>query len=241
MALGNAATGLPGDPWGRCNPASRAILSQRTFSTFASQAFGLPELRLAALALVLPSRLGSFSGSARTFGFEAYRESGFSAGYARGFRVGSTRSFYAGIDVTYHRLSIPGYGNAGALGLSLGWQVPVFPGIVAGAAATNVNAPEWTRGEDLPRSFSFGIGYQPVEKALVLLDACKDTRFPLSVRAGLEVLPVPALALRTGITTEPTRYTAGVGITAKRIAADLAAEHHEALGWTPAVSFSAYW
>ena len=90
-ALGGAATALAHQAPGYANPASWATFAGRAVSFFASEAFGLPELRLGAAAYVEPTRLGTFAAGARTFGFEDYRELHFHAGVARGFRLGATR------------------------------------------------------------------------------------------------------------------------------------------------------
>ena len=111
----------------------------------------------------------------------------------------------------------------------------------AGFQATNLNAPKLAGREEFERTLSFGLSYFPVPRFRLLADAVKDVRFPLSLRAGLEVIPVQALALRAGFTTEPARFTTGVGVRLSSLAADVAAERHEVLGWSPAFSLSVLW
>ncbi len=240
-ALGGAGTALLGDVWGQVNPAAWATLDGRAVAFFASQGYGLRALRLGALHYVEPTRFGAFSGGARTFGFEAYRETHLNLGYARGFRLGSTRQVFAGLNVRYHQVSLETYGAAGAVGLSLGALAVVFPGITVGFHATNVNLPEYVAGEALPRTLAVGVGYAPEGPFRLMLDVLKDVRFPLSVRGGMEVAPVPTLALRAGIGTEPTRFTAGVGLQVARLHVGVAAERHEALGWSPAAGLHLLW
>lgn len=240
-ALGGATTALAGEVWGHANPAGWATRSGRAVSFFASEAFGLAELRLAAFQYVEPTRLGAVALGARTFGFDAYRETHATLGWARGFRLGTTRRFHAGLTLRWHQVAISSYGSAGALGVSAGWLVEAMPRLHLGMQATNLNGPKLAGREELPRSLSVGLGYQAAERLRLLLDAHKEVRYPLSVRAGLEVQPVEALALRTGVTTEPVRFTAGVGVRLGRLAADLAAERHDVLGWSPGVSLSVLW
>lgn len=240
-ALGGATTALAGDLWGHANPAAWATHSERAVSFFASEAFGLSELRLAAFQYVEPTRLGALALGARTFGFSSYRETHGTLGWARGFHLGTTRQFHTGLRLRWHQVSIPVYGNAGALGVSAGWLVEAMPRLHLGMQATNLNGPKLAGREELPRSLSGGLGYQAEARLRVLLDAYKEVRYPLSVRAGLEVQPVEALSLRTGVTTQPVRFTAGVGIRLGHLVADLAAERHEVLGWSPGVSLSVLW
>ena len=240
-ALGGAATALEGDAWGEANPATWATLSGRAVSFFATEAFGLDALRLGAVQYVEPTRIGAFAVGVRTFGFEQYRETHGALGYARSFAFDSVRTLSVGGSVTYEQLAIEGFGSAGAVALSVGWLARVLPDVLVGFHATNLNRAELAGREALPRTFALGAAYRPVPSLQVLLDAYKDVDFPVSIRGGLEVLPVPALALRAGVATQPTRFTAGAGVRLGWIAADVAAERHEALGWTPGVSFGLMW
>ncbi len=240
-ALGGAATALGGDVWGHANPASWATLPGRAVAFFATEAFGLAALRLAAAQYAEPTRLGTFAAGVRTFGSDAYRETHFVAGYAHGVRPGSTRRFYVGLRLDYLRVSIHTYGQAGALGLGLGGLVEVLPALQVGFQALNVHVPKLGGREALPRALALGLAYTPAEPFLVVADVYKDVRFPLSVRAGVEAHPVAALLLRAGAATEPARFTAGAGVRLGRLRADVAGERHEALGWSPAVSFGLQW
>ena len=245
MALGGAATALTEDVWGIANPASWATLSGRALSFFAGEAFGLSELRLGAACYAEPTRYGAFAGGARTFGFEDFRETHFNVGFARAFRLGTGRRLFVGANARYvHVAQGGGYGNAGTVGLSLGALVSILPAVTFGAHATNLNAPSLSTdvgAEELPRTLALGLSYAPDERLLVLLDAFKDIDRPMSVRAGVEILPVEALALRAGVTTQPTRFTAGLGLRTGRLRASLAAEQHQALGWSPAASLGLQW
>lgn len=240
-ALGGAATALEGNAWGQANPATWATLPGRAVSFLATEAFGLEALRLGGAQYVEPTRLGAFAADVRAFGFEQYRETYAGLGYARSFAFDSVRALAVGVNAQYARVAIEGFGGAGAAAVSAGWLARVRPDVVVGFHATNLNRAAWAGGEALPRTFALGLAYQPLPAFQVLLDVYKDLDFPASIRGGLEVLPVPVLALRAGVATEPVRFTAGAGLRLGRIAADVAAERHEALGWTPGVSFGLRW
>jgi len=236
-ALGGAATALAQELSGYANPATWATVTGRGVAFFASQAFGLPALRLGAVAYVEPTRLGAFAAGARTFGFEAYRETHLHVGSARGFRLGTTRRFHLGVGVQYRHLAIPAYGQEGTFTANLGGLVAVHPGLLVGFHAANVLG----GGEDRVRSLALGLAYTPADPVLVVVDVYKDVRFPLSVRAGIEAHPVSALFLRAGATTAPARLTTGIGLRLGHLTADVAGERHEALGWSPAVSLGIRW
>jgi hypothetical protein len=237
LALGRAATGLDGDVWAHYNPSSWAGLEGRAASAFASQAFGLSELRVGAVAVAEPTRFGTFAGTARTYGFEDFRETHIGVGYARAVPLSASRAIHVGAALGYTAVSITDFGSGGALGLSLGALMEVLPDLDFGFHAYNLNRPELTEFDPLRSGLGVGIAYRPVEPALVLLSVDKDVDFPISFRGGVEVQPVDVLFLRAGFTTEPVRFSTGVGVAVGVLRADVAAERHEVLGWTPAFGF----
>ena len=234
--VAGAVTALRGQAWGGANPATWAGLPRTAVSFFASEAFALAELRLAAAQIAHPLGFATLAAGAQTFGFEAYRSSVYHLGVARRLRLGTTRGLDLGIAVTYDHRSIPGYGRGGALGFSVGWQTDIVPVLAVGFHATNLHRPALADGSELARRIALGLVYEPLPGTRVLADVVKDVRFPASFRGGLEITPVPALTLRSGISTVPVRYTAGVGVRVGPLAADVAVERHYALGWSPAAS-----
>lgn len=240
-ALGHATTALPADMGSQANPAAAAAIERRLVHFFARESYGLSELRLGTVDLLVPLAAGTVHGGVGTFGFEAYRESYVRLGWAQAIALGTARSFHLGIDLHYHHTAIPSYGHAGVLGLSAGVQVPLLTTLHFGVQATNLNAPRLADDEDLPRTLAVGLAYEAASRLTAVIEVMKDVDFPLSVRSGLELRPVPALALRTGITTRPTRFTAGAGLRLGALTANLAAEQHQDLGWSPAVGLAIEW
>jgi hypothetical protein len=239
-ALGHATTALQGDVGSHANPAAAAT-APRFLQLFAYEAFGLADLRRGGISLAIPWRSGALHGGLGAFGSGAYREWYGSLGAAYQFGFGTTREVLIGARLRYYHTGIDGYGQSSALGLSLGSQVRLLPTLSFGASAINVNAPEMTEGADLPQILAIGLAYEAAPDVMIVLDVMKDIDFPLSVRGGLEVQVLPPLALRAGYTTEPSRFTAGAGIALGRLSADVAAEQHQALGWSPAVGLGIQW
>jgi hypothetical protein len=249
LALGRAATALPGEAWGEYNPATWAALERGTADLFASQAFGLDELRLVALTAAYPTAYATVAGNARTYGGGGYRETRVGLGAARGVPLSATRRLGLGLQVQLHSVSIEGFGSSSTVAVSAGTQVEVLPGLTAGLHARNVSRIGRSEEDDLDSPLStapalaVGLAYRAGPRALVLFDAYKDLDFPLALRAGVEARVVDVLALRAGVQTgldgsggAPTRLSAGVGVFTGPLRADVAVEHHEALGLTPAVS-----
>lgn len=241
MALGGAVSAMTGTASTMGNPASFSTAAQRIVSLFTSQAFGLSALRLGTFDVILPTALGHVALGGRTFGFEDYRENRFTAGYSRALSLGTRRAFHVGLTLDYYTLSIPSYGSASTVGIGLGWMTEVIENVEVGAQARNLNGPSFTNEVGLERSLSVGLAYTASEQVLLLVDAYKEARFPLAVRGGVEFSPLELIALRTGFTTEPVQYSAGLGVRLAALHADVAGSFHEDLGWSPALALSVLW
>jgi hypothetical protein len=240
-ALAHATTARPAAAGVQANPAARAALERPTAVFYARQGFGLSALRYGAAHLAVPARWGTVSGGASTFGGEAYREVHLSAGLARGFQLGTARAVRVGATLRYHHTSITDYGGAGALGLNLGLGVAPLRSLHLGAVATNVTGAALVAGEPLPRTLAVGLHYRALPRMVIVADVFKDVRFPAAVRGGLEVRPVDPLFLRAGVTTTPVRFSGGVGVRLGPLSVQVAAEQHQALGWSPSASLRVRW
>lgn len=238
--MGHAGTALSGDHWADANPALSASVTGRAVGLFVSQAYGLDELRFSSFRYVEPTAFGSFGINVRTFGFEDFRDTRAGLDYAHGFGLGSTRTFNVGVRLNYYQFSISNYGRASTVGISAGGLTNLLPTLHLGFAATNLNQPE-IAGSNLDRNLSVGLLYEASDIMRFSADVVKEVRYPVSFRGGIEVQPVEALALRTGATTNPTRFTAAVDINISRVTASFVSERHENLGWSPAAGLSILW
>jgi len=239
--LGNATTAVPAAVGVQSNPASQAALSHPTVLVYTRQSYGIDALRYGATHLALPTSWGTVSAGASTFGFEEYREVHLSLGYARGLQFGTARTLRVGGTLRSYHTSIAGYGRAATLGVNLGLGLRLLHSLDFGATATNVTGAALVADEPLPRTLAVGLFYRALDNLVVAVDAFKDVRFPLSIRGGLEVHPVPPLLLRAGATTAPVRFHTGVGIRLGPVRADVAAEQHQRLGWSPSASLRVRW
>lgn len=241
LALGRAGVALGQEAWGHTNPAAWAGLRERRVGLQASQAFGLSELRLATLSAGAPTPVGTVGLAARSYGFSERRETRVIVGLGRPLPISPSRRLDVGVSVGYESAATEGYDSVGAVLLSAGVQSELVPGLRGGLAARNLLGLGRSDEDDLRYSaatvpgLTVGLAYAPSERALLVLDADQDLDFGLSIRAGAEVLPVEALALRVGVSTEPVRFTAGAGVRVGGLRADVAVERHETLGLTPAV------
>ena len=240
LGLGRAGVALGAEAWGQTNPAAWAGLPRPRAGIQASRAFGLSELQLATLAAAAPTPVGVVGLGARSYGFDEHRETRVALGLARGVRLGAARQLDVGLSLGYEALATAGYETVGDVLLAAGVQGDLVPGLRLGLAGRNLLALARAGDADLRHSaatvpgLAVGLAFSPSDRSLLLLDADHDLDFGLSIRAGAETIVADVLALRVGVSTEPVRFSAGAGIQAGPLRADLAVERHEVLGLTPA-------
>ena len=241
LAMGRTGVAVEGQTWGQANPATWAT-AERGLGLEASQAYGLSELRLAGASASLPLSFGTLAATGRTYGTDGYSETRLALGLGRTLALSANRRLALGLALGYDALAIDGFGSRGTVALSLGVQGDVVPGLRAGLALRNVLGLAADAEADLTRplgtvpALSAGLAYAPSERSRLALDVVQDMDGALAVRAGLEAQIVDALAVRGGVGTAPVTYSAGIGIAAGPVRADLGVELHESLGLTPAVS-----
>lgn len=236
-ALANATTALSEDTWAIFNnPAN--LPDYKSTSFYIMRYFGLSELTDYAVELAYPTKLADFGLGAHTYGFNLYHQTEFRLGFRR-----KISSVYLGMTIDYTAISLPApYGSAGAVGIDLGMVIPIIKKFWLGAYVRNINQPELGKvKEKLPQTFSAGMSYDINRHALFVMDVFKDVDFPLSARGGIEIRPVKIVSLRAGITTQPTTFTTGLGISEKTWTFNFVATHHEVLGWSPGLDFKIRW
>lgn len=239
--LAQATTAAPTAQGAHVNPAANADASEYSAVSYAQEPFGMSVLRYGAVSVSAPAQWGTLIGGASTFGFEDYRELHVTGGGARSFSFGTSRAVHLGLMLRYYHTRIAEYGRAGGIALNPGLLVEILPSFHLGAHATNVNGATLTSGEPLPRTLAVGLQYRAHDDIRVLADLFKDVVFPATLRVGIEARPVDVFVIRAGASTTPTRFTAGIGVALGPLEADLAAQQHQELGWSPSASLRVYW
>lgn len=221
------------------NQAGMMHTGSVTAALYTENRFLLPELSLAGFAVIIPfsgSTLGvSFSG----FGNALYREGKTGIAYARSF--GERLS--AGLQISYQFATLAeGSGHNGTAVAELGIIYELMPGLLI---ASHVFNPTMAGRSDCPYSGSCiniptvirtGFSYSFSDNVMLSMETDKDIRLPVVFRAGIEYAPGAAIAIRTGVSTNPLQNAFGIGFHRGRLQIDLAAAYHYALGYSPGVS-----
>lgn len=212
------------------NPSGLAQLKYRELGVYYSPSpFGLSELATGAMVYAEPTSLGTFGLGVKTYGFELYRENNIILSYGRSF---SDRIFY-GLNLNVFNLSIQNYNSATTFGVDLGAMAYLTDFLRWGFFGKNISGARIGASEEkISQVYRTGFTVQPREDVSFLIEAEKDVRYPLSIRAGMEYSLFDYIDLRAGIGTEPTSFSGGVGFKYDLFQVDYAIYNHQDLGIT---------
>ena len=229
-AMGLAYVGLADSPDVIfINCSGLAQIRQTSLNLFYSRPFGMKELSFGSMAAVLPTIVGHFGAGIVSYGNEIYREQTVMFAFSRSVR----KKLYLGINFHYMKLQINGYGSNFSYSFDFGLLVKITENCKWGFTATNLNRAEiGAAQEQLPQSFSSGFSLSPVAGLILNMDIFKDIDFPAEFRAGIEYLIFNRIALRTGITTQPDNFCAGLGMMFSHFQIEYAMTTHADLGLT---------
>ena len=231
ISLGGAFTSLANNSNAiYYNPAGISQIPFREVSIFYSPApFGLKELANGSVNYVEPTKFGTFGLSAKTYGFELYKEITVTATYSNNYK----KKIFYGANVNYYNLKIQNYGSASTFGVDIGGLAYLTDFLRWGFAAFNLNRPKiGTQDDKLPQVYRTGVSIQPRKELNFVLDIEKDTRYTTSVKAGIEYSLYDMIDLRAGIGTEPTKFSGGVGLYYSIFEIDYGFYNHQDLGLT---------
>ena len=129
-------------------------------------------------------------------------------------------------------------GSASTFGLDVGAQASLWRRTRVGAALVNVNNPKLgdPTPHDLPQVFRAGICYEPFHSVSTVIGAERVLGEDVEFGGGAEAWIFPELALRAGVTSNPNRFTAGIGIRIRQFALDYAFLSHPQLPGTHQIS-----
>jgi hypothetical protein len=254
LALGNASATFSGEVWAVANNAAGlGILTRPTAGAYLENRYLIPSLNVAAGALALP--LGAIEPAAGALparaahgvlGLEAQRFGGvlyneLRLGAAYGYRLGVV-SVGGRLDVL--QVSLQDLGSRRAVVGSLGGQAEVMPQrLTLGVYLYNLTQAKLGDYQDerVPTVLRAGLAYRPSKQVLLLAESEKDVEHAAGVKAGIEYLPLPAVAIRAGYTSLSRQTTGGVGVRAGDFQFDYAAGWHSELGLSQYLSVNWQW
>lgn len=203
-----------------------AIYSERKFS--------MNELKLHTIAVRIPVRFGGIGISARSFGYDAYKENQFNLAYGK-----SLGNLNLGIQFNYYTMLISAYGKATVLTIEGGALLKLSNSLYAGLHIFNPAGGRFgiDRSEKLPSIYSSGFGCEVSEKVLLSAAIIKEESRPVNVHCGIYYAYVTKLFARLGMTTYPASIYFGAGWKWNNLRLEISFNYHSQLAFTPGLMF----
>ena len=234
--LASSSIALPGTRWPEVNPSSMAAIEQSDVAFFATEGYGLSELRSSAANFVFPTQNFVYGVMAQVFGYEAYRELKFATTISRTVHFNSSREILIGISALLKRINIRHIGHQSEAGFRAGLTVEIWPAIYMGASTKQVFKSVQTKS--MEDEFQIGLGFSPTNTFTILIAVLKEISHPPSLSVGIESSMKPGMTLRSGMSTHPFRIAMGLDLHIKKLEIGVLAERHIILNWTPAISIA---
>jgi len=243
LGLNGGNTALTADVWALfSNPANLGELEKLEVGSYFERRYNLQELQYFAFAAAYPFHHQHAGGiSFSSFGWEFYKSNLIGLNYVYHL----LKIIHLGIRLNYANIAIPNYGTWNSFLVDVGGNAKISKKINIGFKVLNANQAEILE-DKLPTEIAIGMKYQPSQKVKLLTEFKKNHLFPVSFCIGLEYLPTEYLVFRTGSAISSHRLPApnnyfvtssfGIGVFWQNILLDFAAQWHDKLGITPAIS-----
>ena len=191
------------------------------------------DLGISSFAFALPIKSGTFGLNYTGFGGSLYNQSKVGLSYAMKF----SPDISGGISINYHNTRLGGvYGGSNAFTFEAGVLAKVTKNLQIGCHIFNPTQSKLNDYQDeiIPTVVRLGLRYDFSEKVVTQIEVEKDIDFSPVYKAGIEYHPSDVLYIRTGISTNPSLPSIGIGLKFDQFNIDVASTFHPVLGVTPA-------
>ncbi|KQC13247.1 MAG: hypothetical protein APR63_09085 [Desulfuromonas sp. SDB] len=147
-------------------------------------------------------------------------------------------NFSIGSTVHVYNLKQARFGSTYALGFDLGVAGTLYDYWKVGISLHNINSPSLGKEnpEELPRVLRAGFAFSPTSSINSSFEIRHEVGFPLRFSTGHEFTVSRYLTFRTGVQTEPVRFSAGLSINFNPFILNYAVVQHAVLPWTHQIS-----
>lgn len=229
QGMGNTRVYLP-DSWTYFNNIGALDrLEESQISAGFDHRFGLQELSTADLALGWKNDFGTIGLGVSRFGGKLFNQQLIGLGFSNTLGIVSL-----GAKIDWFQTQIEGFGSGSAMVFSLGGVAELGPDFFLGANFSNLNRAKLSHYSEqrLPTSIQMGIAYLPGESLKILAEIEKDIELDPVFKAGIEYPLREWIFLRTGISSNPSRLSFGLGLRKAQFGFDYAYGQNSALGRT---------
>ena len=215
------------------NQAALASAKQAAAGFYGERRFLLAGLSSYLASVVIPSGNGGFGCNLAYQGSLHYNNS--SIGLAYGRDVGDKVS--VGLQFNYRQVRIAGYGSASTLTAELGWILRLSSKLRTGMQLINPAGGTFGKTKErLPRTISFGIGYDESEDISLAMEMSKEEDAAFNITTGIRYRIVKSLVLRAGFSSATTSPWICAGLSKGSMQWNISCSYHSQLGPTPGLS-----
>jgi len=218
------------------NPAGTAKADRPTLALTYSAMASLPEISKQSVAFLWPVKRNALGLGIQRDGFSAFRTLNTGFTYAKQFGPELTIA----TRFNYHQISAAGYGAVNGYSFDLGVSYILNSKITLGTYVNNPLNQKYRSDIDfsLPSNFSIGISCQTSAIVVLTGEIKKEPEQPAGIHLGLEYIPVDVLHLSAGLSVNPFRHYAGVGVLYGPLDLAFAVSSDPYLGYQPQIFVS---
>ncbi|MCX7834033.1 MAG: conjugal transfer protein TraF [Ignavibacteria bacterium] len=221
------------------NPSGLGQMKFREISFFYSPApYGISELSTTALSYAEPTKFGTFGLGVKSYGFDLYKEITGLISYGNSYR----NRIYYGLSFNLYHLSIKNYNSATSFGVDIGAMAQITNFLKWGFFAKNLTGSKIGQSKErIAQVYKTGFAIQPRDDLKFIIETEKDVKYPFSFKGAFEysifitntIGNMPGrIDLRAGVGSEPTNFSAGIGLFLSLFQIDYAFKKHSDLGFT---------
>ena len=247
-AVSNSVVAIVNDVWASYyNPAGLAEIKSYLFGASYQTPFNLSYFKNYFLSGVypLPGNYGCISLSFQNFAVK-YQGNELSAentiAFSHGFYLmkDMSSSLSAGYSLKYYHWSLGesiggvDLGSGGTFGFDVGMQASIYNRTYVGVYFLNLNAPkigDLTKHE-LPQRLVIGAAYRPQNEITTTIAINKTIGMETQLEGGFDFQIMEMIALRLGVSTQPNRFSGGIGLNYQNFFFDYAVRTHPVLAET---------
>ncbi len=247
-AMSGSFVAVSNDVWaGYYNPAGLARVGNNQFGASYQIPFNLNFFRsfFVSGVMPLPENFGTAGVSFQDFGVD-FMGNSLSSEYTFAFSHGFylMKDIHSALTVGYNLKyyywdlgeSVGGLnlGSAGTFGMDVGFQASLYQRTWVGVYFLNLNAPqigEFTK-HDLPQRIVIGAAYMPQNGVTTSISMNKTIGLQTQIEGGFELDVMEYVSIRLGVSTEPNRFSGGIGIHYEGFNFDYALRTHPVLSET---------
>jgi len=215
------------------NQAGLGYLEDISVGVFHQSGY-IKEQNIQGISFALPTKTGTIGASYSYYGYSQYNEMQAGLAYGKSF----SKYFAVGLQLNYLRSHIVGnYGDASTVNFEIGILSQPIDNLFIGAHFYNPSRSKM-EGEEIPTIFNLGISYLFSEKVMFAIGTEKDLDNNAIFKVGLDYKLIDFVSLQAGISTNPSKYSFGIGFHYININAHVGFSNHQTLGFTPSFTLS---